>query len=152
MTSVRLWRLAGLPLVLGACTACTRPVPARVITSIGITVVPAGGGQAHAAFFPDGLVRGGHLSGDPVPFVHQDEDRLDSATAAALWTAARALGDTLLGADVPPDSTLRGYVMHKVAFDSGPPMRLTWASGAEHADARVRALVALLMENRTGGW
>lgn len=152
MAPARPRRLTRLALVLGACTACTRAVPARVITSIGITVVPAGGGRAHAEFFPDGLVRGGHLSGDPVPFVHQDEDHLDSATVAAVWTAARALGDTLLGADVPPDSTLHGYVMLEVAFDSGPPMRLTWASGAEHADARVRALVALLMDNRTGGW
>lgn len=149
--------LLGVALLCAATgTACgkpgTRAPSARVITSIEIIVVPPGGGQAHAEFLPDGLVRGGHLSGDPRPMVYQDEKHLDSAAVKAIWSAARALGDTLLAANVQPDSTFAGYVILRVAFDKGSQMSLAWPFRYEHPDARVRALAALLIECRTGGW
>jgi hypothetical protein len=125
---------------------------ARAITSIQVQVVPPGGGQAFAEFFPDGKVRGGHLSGDSPPRVYQDEQRRGPATVRAIWTAARALGDTLLAAHVLPDSTFAGSVMLQVVFDRGPQMNLAWPFRSEHPDPRVRVLMALLMEHRTGGW
>ena len=136
--------------------ACGKSSPrapsARVITSLQIIVVPPGGGQANSRFLPDGVVRGGHLSGDPRPMVYQDEKHLDSATVRAIWSAARVLGDTLLATNVNPDSTYQGYVILQVTFDQGPMASLVWPFRGEHADARVRALAALLMEHRTGGW
>jgi len=129
-----------------------RAPAARAITSIEIIVVPPGGGQAQATFLPDGLVRGGHLSGDSPPMVYQDEKRLLSTTVRAIWTAARALGDTLLAVNVTPDSTYHGYVLLQITFDRDPMVSLLWPFRGEHADARVRALAALLMEHRTGGW
>jgi hypothetical protein len=148
------WLAAAL--IGAAGSSCGKPAPrppsARAITSLTIIVVPPGGGQANSTFLPDGTVRGGHLSGDPRPMVYQDEKHLDSATVKAIWTAARALGDTLLGTNVNPDSTYQGYVILQVTFDQGPMASLAWPFRGEHADARVRALVALLMEHRTGGW
>ena len=143
-------------LLWGAGVSCGKPGPrppsARTITSLTIIVVPPGGGQANSTFLPDGTVRGGHLSGDPRPFVYQDEKHIDSATVKAIWSAARALGDTLLAANVIPDSTYEGYVVLQVTYDREPQANLAWPFRGAHADARVRALAALLMEHRTGGW
>lgn len=156
---MRRWPLTGWPgvaLLCAASAACGNPGPrapsARAINSIEIIVVPPGGGQAHAEFLPDGQVRGGHLSGDPRPMVYQDEKHLDSTTVKAIWAAVRALGDTLLAANVNPDSTYQGYVILRVTFDKGPQTNLAWPFRSEHPDARVRALATLLMEHRTGGW
>jgi hypothetical protein len=142
--------------LLCAAASCGKPGPrapsARTITSLTIIAVPPGGGQANSTFLPDGTVRGGHLSGDAPPMVYQDEKHLDSATARAIWSAARALGDTLLALNVMPDSTYPGYVLLQVAFDAGPQAQIAWPFRGEHPDARVRALAALLMEHHTGGW
>jgi hypothetical protein len=149
------WRV-GLVLLCVAGASCAKPGPraptARTITSLQIVVVPPGGGQANSQFTPDGRVRGGHLSGDVPPMVYQDEKHLDSATVKAIWGAAHALGDTLLAANEIPDSTFQGYVVLQVAYDRGPQANIAWPFRGEHADARVRALAALLMEHRTGGW
>ena len=145
-----------MAVVCAACASCAKPAPraptARAITPIEIIVVPPGGDQAHANLLPDGLVRGGHLSGDSPPMVYQDEKHLDSATVTAIWATAHALGDTLLAVNVTPDSTYHGYVLLQITFDRDPMVSLLWPFRGEHADARVRALAALLMEHRTGGW
>jgi len=151
-------RLAWLAMavVCAACASCAKPAPraptARAITPIEIIVVPPGGDQAHANLLPDGLVRGGHLSGDSPPMVYQDEKHLDSATVTAIWATAHALGDTLFAASVLPDSTYQGYVILRVTLDKEPQMNLAWPFRSEHPDARVRALMAMLMEHRTGAW
>lgn len=84
--------------------------------------------------------------------VYQDEKHLDSGTVTATWAATHALGDTLLAASVLPDSTYQGYVILRVTLDKGPQMNLAWPLRSEHSDARVRALLALPMEHRTGAW
>jgi hypothetical protein len=84
--------LAIAAVTLLATTGC-RPAPAAVpsIVAVTITVVPGGGGSAGFEVSRDGTMKGWHLSGDSVPFVHQVEGRIDSAAVDSLWALASIL-------------------------------------------------------------
>lgn len=150
--SCRIRTLFGILAV--AATACLAPggLAAQAITSIGLIVVPADAGSAQVHFAPDGTVRGGHLSGDPVPFVHQAEGRISRRTVAALWRAVRALGDSMLATQDSVPTLGRGC--HRIEIERAglEPAFIVWPFGTEHPDARVRALVRLMLAHRVGGW
>ena len=93
--------------VLLAVAGCRdAPAPRPALVSVGIIVVPAGLGSAEFLVHRDSTMRGAHLSGDSVPFVHQDEGRLDSLVVDSLWNLAGAL-DSSIATRSPP--TGRGY-------------------------------------------
>lgn len=137
-----------------AAAACLAPghLAGQTITSIGFVVVPADAGSAQVYFAPDGTVRGGHRSGDPVPFVHQAEGRINRGTVAALWRAGRALGDSLLTTQDSVPTGGRGYNRIEIERVDREPAFIVWPFGSEHPDARVRALVRLMLAHRVGGW
>lgn len=143
-------RSAALVLVL-AVAACAEPAPPPAITSLELTIVPASGGQAYVKYERDGAINGGHLSGDSVPFVHIDTGRVDSATLAALWDAARALGDTLLARRDTVPTGGRGYIRIQVVQE-GREAHFVWPERTEHPDRRVHTLGSIMMTNRVGGW
>jgi hypothetical protein len=137
---------AALAFVLGSA------LPAQTITSIGLTVVPPDAGRAHVVYAPGGLVRGGHLSGDSVPFVHQAEGRVAGEPLVALWRAARALGESLLARQDSIPAGGRGYLRLDIERRGRAPAVIVWPFGTEHPDRRVRELVTLVMAHRVGGW
>lgn len=141
-------------LVAVAAAACFAPgsLAAQAITSIGLIVVPADAGSAQVYFAPDGAVRGGHRSGDSVPFVHQAEGRVSRATVGALWRAARALGDSLLTSQDSVPTGGRGYNRLEIERVGRDPAFIVWPVGTEHPNAHVRALVRLMLDHRVGGW
>jgi hypothetical protein len=120
-----------------------------VLVSVGIHVVPASGGSAEFQVHRDGTVRGGHLSGDSVPFVHQDEGHLDSAVVDSLWALATAL-DSVAATASPP--TGRGYAALQLNFASGAAWSTSWPDSGQAPDPGVRAVVAWLLAHRVGGW
>jgi hypothetical protein len=134
--------------------ACSSPgrLTAQAITSIGLIVVPADAGSAQVYFAPDGAVRGGHRSGDSVPFVHQAEGRVNRATVGALWRAAHALGDSLLTRQDSVPTGGRGYNRLEIERTGREPALIVWPVGTEHPNALVRALVRLMLAHRVGGW
>src|SRR5437868_4179019 len=68
---------------------CRRePPPRPALVAVSISVVPASGGRAEFEVRRNGTVRGGHLSGDSVPVVHQDGGRVDSVGVGSLLRLA----------------------------------------------------------------
>lgn len=134
-------------LVLAGCRTAAAPRPALV--SVRITVVPANGGSAEFEVNRDGSVRGGHLSGDSVPFVHQDEGRLDRLAVDSLWRMAEAL-DSATATASPPSG--RGYAALQLSFAGGSAWLTSWPDSSQPGDARVLATVDWLLAHRIGGW
>lgn len=130
----------------------TSPAGAQTITSIEFTTVPASRGQAFVEYLPGRVVRGGHLSGDAVPFVHQAESTVSRDAAVALWRAARALGDSLLARQDTVPTGGRGYHRLEIERRGRPVTAIVWPEGREHPDPRVRELVRLILAHRVGGW
>lgn len=135
--------LIGLP-------GCGHHPTRRVVVGVGIMDVPAGGGMAQFEVLRDRSMRGGHLSGDPRPFVHQDEGRLDSNVVDSLWALVMPLADSLPpGRPAPAE---RGYLQLQFDFQVGPPWVFAWRDSAAAPDPRVRAVVAWLLNHKIGGW
>lgn len=143
-------RLPFTTMLFTALTAAT--AGAQTVTSIEFTTVPAGGGSAFVEYLAGRVVRGGHLSGDPVPFVHQAESSVSREVAAALWRAARALGDTLLARQDTVPTGGRGYNRLEIERRGRPMTAIVWPEGADHPDPRVRELMRQVMAHRVGGW
>lgn len=136
--------------VLALFAACRgTPAPQPLIVSVAITVVPATAGSAEFQVERSGAIRGGHFSGDSVPFVHQAEGRLDSASVDSLWALASALDSA--AANATPASG-RGYVALQLTFTTGAAWVTSWPEGAVAPDARVRAVADWLLARRIGGW
>ena len=144
-------RTVAVALVVAACHAPASRHPAAV--SVGVIVVPAGGGMADFEVHRDGAMRGGHLSGaTPNVLVHQDEGHLETAVVDSLWMLVGALGDSLRALNQPPQAPRQGYTQLQVIFTSGPPMVVAWPQGAEQQEPRTRAVVDWLMAHRIGAW
>jgi hypothetical protein len=142
--------LAIAAVTLLATTGC-RPAPAAVpsIVALTITVVPTGGGSAGFEVSRDGTMKGWHLSGDSVPFVHQAEGRLDSAAVDSLWALASILDSASANATPPAG---RGYAALQLTFANGTPWVTSWPDTAESTDPRLRATARWLLAHRIGGW
>jgi hypothetical protein len=106
--------------------------------------------MAFCSFEASGAVRGGHLSGDSPPFVHQDEGTVSPDVIAALFAAASAvLAEPRPAAGVADGP---GTTSLDITSRDGTVFHHTWAFGGHSPDARVVALEALITEHRIGGW
>ncbi len=123
---------------------------ADAIRSVAIRVM-GDRGQASCEYSVDGSTRGGHLSGGPVPFVHQDNARLGPEIIGAIWRAAGEVLDAGLlvegGASRARESSEIDLVM-----DDGRHFSLAWPSSSPPDDPRLRRLVDLALKHRIGGW
>ena len=138
-------------LAIADCHAPARARPAAV--SVGVVVVPSGGGMADFEVHRDGTMRGGHLSGAaPDYLVHQDDGHLDTAVVDSLWTLVGALGDSLRALNQEPQAPRQGYTQLQVVFATGAPMVIAWPQGTEQPEPRIRAIVDWLMAHRIGAW
>lgn len=142
---VRLCLCAGL-----ATTACRPATPPRPpLTSVRITVVPATGGSAEFEVSRDGTMRGGHLSGDSVPFVHQEAGRLASAVVDSLWSLAATLDSGTANARPPAG---RGYAALQLTFGTNVTWVTSWPDTAQPVEPALRPLVNWLLAHRIGAW
>ncbi len=140
----------GAALFLGVVSAaCGRtPEPPPGVSRIELQVqTPPQHWSAFSTFRPDGWVEGGHVSAG---FVHLDSTRIPGDSVRLLFEAALPL------ALHPPDSAGPGpsgsaTIVTLFRTDS-VSVTYWWPDGAQHPDERVRALVAHLHANRTGGW
>lgn len=94
-------------------------------------------------------MRGGHLSGDPVPFVHQDEGRLPKVVVDSLW-ALVSLIDSVAATASPP--TGRGYVALQLSLATNLAWVTSWPNSGQPSDPQVRAVATWLLAHRIGGW
>lgn len=126
------------------------PVSAAHVASVSISVRPPDGGSAFCDFAVDGAVRGGHLSGDDPPFVHQDDGVVSPEVVAAL----RAAADSVLVEPRPVSSVADGAGTSSIdiTLDDGTVFHHVWTFGAHSDDPRAVALETLLMEHHIGGW
>lgn len=134
-------------IVLAGCGREAAPRPAPV--AVHLSVVPATGGAAEFEVRRDGAMRGGHLSGDSVPFAHSADGRLDSAQTDSLWSLIAVLDSAAANGPAPGS---RGYAALLIAFESGNAWQTSWPEGGEPADPAVRAVVRWLLAHRIGGW
>jgi hypothetical protein len=126
------------------------PPPAPTLTSVAIHTRPAGGGSASCQFDASGAIHGGHLSGGPSPFVHEDDGRAEPQILASIVRAAEALL-----VEPRPDAgptEAEGTTWIELRQSDGTQARFAWPAPGHHPDARVVALEALLLEHRVGGW
>jgi Flp pilus assembly protein CpaB len=105
-------------------------------------------GSAHCTFEADGQLRGGHLSGDDPPFVHQQDGQLTEEARAAIWKAA----EEALRAGIPATSVAGDSVSVRIEASDGSSVTWAWAFGSEPADPRVAELSRLLHQHHVGGW
>jgi hypothetical protein len=147
--------LLALPLGVGGCRGRRAARPAEIASLTYVITLGAGGagGTATVAYRRDGHEYGGHLSGDMQrPWVHQDEGTVDTAVVAALWSAARALGDSVRTKREQPQADWNGYTLLQIGYTDSTVATLAWRPMAEHQDPRVRALVSVMLEHKIGGW
>jgi len=140
-----------LALAAAACARQEEPRPSPIV-QVALTVRPAEGGSAFVTYDSTGGVHGGHMPAEANPVLHEDDGSIPRDSARAIFTAAMALGDSLLYAPTPPGAGGPGTALLQITFYTGRQTNLSWPVGGEHPDPRVRALVAHLMANRIGGW
>jgi hypothetical protein len=120
------------------------------IRAVSIHVQPADGGSAHCRYERDGTVRGGHVSGGPSPFVHQDEGTIAPEIQRAIVGAAEAtLAEPRPSPGVAPGA---GTERIEIELEDGALVTFAWPFAGAHDDARVVALAGLLRGHRVGGW
>lgn len=126
------------------------PVSAAHVTSVAISVRPMEGGAAFCDFGVDGAVRGGHLSGDDPPFVHQEDGVVTTEVLAAIHAAAEAVLVAPRPVSSVPDGP--GTSSFDITLDDGTVFHHVWTFGAHSDDPRAVALETLLVEHHIGAW
>lgn len=122
------------------------------IAGLALKVMPVSGGTNYVEFDTTGFVRGGRISGDSAPVVHEDTARITPAEAHDLFARAMALGDTILRYDPTPPDEPRGSQVLAILFQNGSQVRIVWPVGRDPADPGVKALVQQMLSHKVGGW
>ena len=111
------------------------------------------GKAAFKTFYPDGRVTGMHMSGDTEqPIVHHEEDTISESRIRKIWTAAGSLPERLRGRNVVPKPEWKSWIQLHLYYSDGRETHLAWPVTEPHQNQKVRDLVRLLLENRTGAW
>ena len=118
---------------------------------MAIAVLPDDRGRAFCEFAVDGMTQGGHMSGSPLPFVHQDQVQLRPEIIEAIWQAAGELLDSGLMAEGGARGE-RGFNEITLTMDDGRLFSVLWPFQQQPQEPRLRRLADLIFEHRIGGW
>lgn len=135
----------------GCASAPEKTVDTHGIRSVAILVLPDDRGRAFCDFAVDGMTQGGHMSGEPLPFVHQDNVQLRPEVIEAIWQAAGDVLDAGLLAEGGARGE-RGFNAISLVMDDGRNFSVSWPFRQQPEDPRLRRLADLVFEHRIGGW
>lgn len=119
------------------------------IKSVEIKSLPEQG-MAFRQFFPDGKVKGGHISEGRV---YEDSIQLEKAKADEIWSLASDLFQRKLfkGPLVwDKDSHKKMYLV--VHLENHQEFGIAWPERQTHPDPKVQKLAEILLHYRVGGW
>jgi len=133
--------------ILSSCNATSK----SEITKIGIHVT-TDDGYAYCEFNADGWAEGGHKSGGPEPFVHENREKLSREKINEIWAAAGAIDTQAYPLETSARRECVGCVDLFIYTIDGKVMHLSWPFGEQHPDRKVQELEALLYEYNVGGW
>jgi len=146
------WISIPIVLVLASCVVpLEKGYTSPRVDRIQIIVQPRDG-YAHCVFQQDGTIEGGHTSGGPQPFVHQDKGTLSTEKVNSIWAAVQDLNPEIFSKRVLPDRNWKGSVTLLLFERDRVVAQLAWPFGKEHADDKVQVLTKLLYQNKIGGW
>lgn len=122
------------------------------IKSIGMWLLPPDSGMAFCSFDIDGAMHSGHMSGDPVPFVHEDRGNASRAAIEEIWQAgAEALeaGWLVAGGGGAKQGNNRIYVV----LEDGRELSVSWPFQGEAPSPQVNRLGDLIEKHHLpGSW
>jgi|WetSurMetagenome_2_1015567.scaffolds.fasta_scaffold52093_2 hypothetical protein len=129
----------------------TAPAAERVeIESVSISVMPGGGGQANFSVASTGECRGGHLSGGPTPFVHEDKGKLTPEVTKQIMDAAAEVYASKAVSD--PEVRKQGIAIIGIKPVKGEIKAYQRPFDGKYAEPALQRLDELLHKHHIGGW
>jgi hypothetical protein len=117
-----------------------------------IAVYGKTGPGAFSYFYKNGTVKGGHLSGDNPPFVHEETKKIQAKKMKELFTLAEKISEKYQGKIMAPEPGREGYWVLTFFKDNTVQYELMWPFPSEYPDTEVADFVSVLKENNAGHW